>query len=772
MIDSMIGYTMGSYEIREQNGLLKNSFRFSCWFCLALLLLVGCGGGDAPRPDAAQPTETAAIAPVGPATAAPTIPPTLSPTPELPPPTAAPVEAVALAFFRGWEEGDYLRMYAALAPESQAAIDSRSFVARYEQAMRTAAVQSVEARLLAVDQEGDRAELQVRVRWQTAAFGDISRDNQVILVRDERGRWGLLWQEGLILPELQAGWRLEATYQTAERAPIYDIHGRPLAYQGSVVTLGVIPERIADETGMLNALSLVLDQTPEQVKAIYAPARPDWYWPIADITGEVWQAHRERLEPHLDAGLTASERAARLYPQGEWAAHLVGYTGFIPAERLAEYQAAGYQGDEQVGLTGLEAWGEPYLRGVSGSLFAVGPAGERLPITESGAGTAGAIYATIDLDFQRAAAEALAAAVTSHPESGAGAIVALEVATGRILAMASYPAYDPVVFDGRRLDAAGALGEALRHPGRPLLNRAAQGEYPPGSTFKIVTLAAALNSGLYTPASTYASTGEWNRLGPNFIQYDWLEGGHGVLTMVEALAASCNSCFYDAAFTLNEADPDLLPLTARQFGLGASTGVEGMAEASGLIPDPDYKAAVQGLAWEAGDAVNMGIGQGFVLATPLQLAALTAAIANGGELMRPTLIDRIGEGESLVWPTTSAGRLPLAPEHLAAIQEGMWGVANSELGTAFERLRRLAVPVAGKTGTSEAGGRPHAFFVGYAPAAPYTAPDGRVIAAPEIAIVVLLEHSGEGSEVAAPVFRRLVELYYGLRPLTPYPVWQ
>jgi hypothetical protein len=112
---------MGSYEIREQNGLLKNSFRFSCWFCLALLLLVGCGGGDAARPDAAQPTETATIAPVGPTTAALTIPPTLSPTPELPPPTAAPVEAVALAFFRGWEEGDYLRMYAALAPESQAA---------------------------------------------------------------------------------------------------------------------------------------------------------------------------------------------------------------------------------------------------------------------------------------------------------------------------------------------------------------------------------------------------------------------------------------------------------------------------------------------------------------------------------------------------------------------------------------------------------------------------------------------------------------------------
>jgi penicillin-binding protein 2 len=406
-------------------------------------------------------------------------------------------------------------------------------------------------------------------------------------------------------------------------------------------------------------------------------------------------------------------------------------------------------------------------------LFAVGPSGERLPISQEGGGTVGAIYATIDLDFQRAALEALATAVASHPESEAGAVVVIEVATGRLLAMASYPSYDPVVFDGRRLNAGAALGEVLRNPGQPLLNRAAQGEYPPGSTFKIITLAAALESGLYAPESTYLSTGEWNRLGPSFIQYDWLEGGHGLLTMVEALTASCNTCFYEAGFELNEMNADFLPLTARQFGLGAPTGVEGVAEAAGLIPDPAYKLAVHNLPWESGDAVNMAIGQGFVLATPLQLAYMTAAVANGGQLMRPTLIDRIGDdGENLVaWPATSAGQLPIAPENLAAIQEAMWGVANSELGTAAERFERFAVPVAGKTGTSETGGRPHAFFAGYAPAAPYTAPNGRVIAEPEIAIVVLMERSGEGSQVAAPIFRRLVELYYGIRPLTPYPDW-
>jgi penicillin-binding protein 2 len=339
--------------------------------------------------------------------------------------------------------------------------------------------------------------------------------------------------------------------------------------------------------------------------------------------------------------------------------------------------------------------------------------------------------------------------------------------------MASFPTYDPAVFDGQRLNAAAALGEMLRQPGRPLFNRATQGEYPPGSTFKIVTMAAALNSDLYTPASEYTSTGAWNRLGDSFIKYDWLEEGHGTLNLVEALAASCNSCYYDASFNLNQADPYLLPQTARAFGLGVPTGLHGLPEAAGLIPDPDYRASTTGRAWEPGDAVNMGIGQGDVLATPLQLARLLAAIANGGTLWRPTLIDRIGSGADTAepWPVEAVAELPLTAEHLAAVRQGLWDVTHSELGTATERFRRLAVPVAGKTGTSETLGLPHSFFAGYAPAAPYTRRDGTVVEQPEIAIVVLMEHAGEGSEVAAPIFRRVVELYYGITPVTRYP-WQ
>jgi penicillin-binding protein 2 len=270
---------------------------------------------------------------------------------------------------------------------------------------------------------------------------------------------------------------------------------------------------------------------------------------------------------------------------------------------------------------------------------------------------------------------------------------------------------------------------------------------------------------LYTPETRYTSTGTWNRLGDNFIKTDWLEGGHGTVSLSTALVVSCNSCFYDVGYNLNEQDANLLPFTAQQFGLGAPTGIQ-LSEAEGTIPSPEWKATNLGEGWVPGDAVNMAIGQGFVEVTPLQMVDILGAIANGGRLVRPTLIDRIGGGGGAPeepWPVQIRGELPLAQDNLAAIQNSLYRVANDEnLGTAAYQFVGLPITVAGKTGTAEAPpGASHAWFAGYAPAGAGVEP--------EIAIVVMIEHAGEGSEVAAPIFRRIIELYYGITPLTRLP---
>jgi len=199
-----------------------------------------------------------------------------------------------------------------------------------------------------------------------------------------------------------------------------------------------------------------------------------------------------------------------------------------------------------------------------------------------------------------------------------------------------------------------------------------------------------------------------------------------------------------------------------------------MAEAAGLIPDPEWKLAETGEGWATGDAVNMAIGQGYVQVTPLQMANVIAAIANGGTLYRPTLIDHIGAGGNAPDekpPSEVNGQLPLSADQLAVLQGALWDVTHAGSGTATHRFQNFAVPVAGKTGTAEAPpGLPHAWFVGYAPAEPFTAPDGRYVEGPELAIAVVLEHTGEGSEAAAPLFRRVVEAYYGLEA-TAFP-WE
>lgn len=694
-----------------------------------------------------------------------------------PAPTVIPTgaEGVGLTFLQAWERQDFEGMYSLLASRSQALVERAAFVARYAEAMRTAQVVTVEDQPLAMRYEGNSAEMEAQVIWHTAVVGDIIRRQAIPFVY-ENNHWGIVWDESLILPELAGGQRLQLVTSSPSRGAIYDRSGaKALAFQGDAVVLGVVPNKLTDEAGFLAAVGAVLGQDPADLRALYAGSPPDWYIPLGVAAADVVQANFNLLQPFVNTGLVTEDRRGRQYADN-LAPHLVGYTGPIPAGEQETYLAEGYAPDDRVGLAGLERWGEPFLRGTRGGILSVvNPTGEQAAIVqEAERRRARNVYTTFDADFQQAVQQALAEAITTHPVAQAGAIMVLDVNSGAIRAMATYPTYNPTIFDEIRPNTADDLSAILNDPRRLLLNRAAQGEYAPGSTFKLVTISAGLASGLYTPDTRYACTGIWAGLGESLIKYDWLPGGHGTITLVQALTRSCNPYFYQVGLVVDGADPFLLPKIARAYGLGSSTGIQGGADSAGLIPDPDWKLQNLGEGWSAGDAVNMAIGQGFVLVTPLQLATLTAAIANGGTLYQPSLISRIGEGEGAPEETVTpvvTGQGPLSAEQLAAVQTGMRDVTSSPYGTATHIFRGLPVPTAGKTGTAQAPdpeALPHAWFTGYTPTEPYTAPDGRALNGPEIAITVLIENAGEGSAVAAPIFRRIVELYFGL-PLTPLP---
>jgi penicillin-binding protein 2 len=242
---------------------------------------------------------------------------------------------------------------------------------------------------------------------------------------------------------------------------------------------------------------------------------------------------------------------------------------------------------------------------------------------------------------------------------------------------------------------------------------------------------------------------------------------------VQGLERSCDPYFYHLGLDLANISFDILPEYARAFGLGQLTGIEGVAEVGGLVPDPAWKLQTHGEGWSSGDSVNLAIGQGFLTVTPLQVAQYVSAVANGGTFYRPQVIDRIGAApdgaisEEIIKPEVT-GKLPMTGENLNAIRQGMEGATQRAGGTATHRFSGLSIPVAGKTGTAQAPGEtslPHSWFAGYAPSNCDSLPEG---CEQQIAIVVLVENAGEGSSVAAPLFRQVIEAFFGL-PLTPLP---
>ena len=678
--------------------------------------------------------------------------------------TAPDPETGARTFLSAWAEQDYDTMYAMLSPLTRDGLPQEEFVEGYEEAWRVAALTGLDFEIVSSLVNPQAAQVRYRLILHSAVVGDVARETWMDLKRvgDE---WRLAWTPGAILPELAGENSLHMDYVTPTRANIYDRNGLALAAQTDTVALWIVPGLIGDEdaeSAMLSTLGRLLDRRPESIAAEYEFALPDWFIPVGEVSLEEFQ----RVEGTLAAvgGVQWAFYPSRYYFGGGLAPQSVGYVGQIQADQVDDYQARGYAIDAYVGQTGVENVFEDDLRGrPGGTLYVTDPEGA--VVTTLGSRDPGppqAVYTTLDRELQRHAQNALAGFV--------GAVVVLERDTGAVLALASSPGFDPNLFDTRNPNWQFGLQEISSNPFNPLVNRATNGLYPLGSVFKIITMAAALQSGLYDPTTTYVCNGEFTEF-PGEVFYDWTVAkelpDHGEVTLLQGLERSCNPYFWHIGVDLfNQGLPTALPDMAAGFGLGQATGIE-IGDQAGLVPNPEWKRQAIGEEWSVRDPFQLAIGQSYLNVTPLQVARFVAAVGNGGTLYRPQMIQSVQTAEGTVsqqFQPEVQGTLPVSAENLASIQQAMVQVVRADRGTARRRFLGLNLDIAGKTGTAEnVTEDPHAWFAGYSF-------EGRQDT-PDIAVAVIIEYQGEGSDWAAPVFRRVMEAYFFGKPLSLYP-WE
>lgn len=672
--------------------------------------------------------------------------------------------AVARAFLDAWKANDFSAMYQRLSSSSKGSISEEDFIKHYRGIASEAALSGLDYNILSsLVSSPQSAQVSYRVTLHSTLVGDITRETVMNMTR-EQGDWQIEWNDTLVLPELSGGNYLAMERMVPARGNIYDREGNALAAHTEVTAIGIVPGQILpeQEEQLFSALVSLTGLRADDIRARYAafPPGADWYLPLAEVPAAEVARRYETLASL--SGLQLSTYKARYYPEGGIAPHVIGYVSTIQADKEEEYLRKGYRRDERVGQIGLEYWGEEYLSGKrGGALYVFNEQGQ--PVTrlaEKQPEAAQSIYTTFNQDLQLGVQRAIA--------GFRGAVVVLERDTGRVLAMASSPSFDPNAFEPGNYNSYSLLTDIFNDPNRPYVNRASQGLYPLGSAFKIITMAAALETGQYSAESTY-NCGYFFEEIPGVTLNDWtyehyLQDGKtqpsGLLTLPQGLIRSCNPFFwhiglslYRAGFTTAIAD------MASSFGLGKPTGIEGVEEEAGQVPVPASEV----------DATNLAIGQGNLLVTPLQAAAFVAAVGNGGTLYQPQVIEKIQpvDGEPThVFAPKITGQLAVSPENLKIVQEAMRGVVASTkpFGTAWHRFTGMDIQVAGKTGTAESGsGKPHAWFVGYSFENRPNKPD--------IAVAVIVENAGEGSDYAAPIFRRVIELYFYGQPGKLYP-WE
>ncbi len=551
-----------------------------------------------------------------------------------------------------------------------------------------------------------------------------------------------LWQvqivQGDYFLRLSEENRVRVTTVPAPRGVIMDQRGRPLAVNRPAFTVALVPAEMRFPAHEVRVVARLLGMDAADVARKLAATQDR---PVAPVRLR-WDVPKQIVaaleESGMDLpGVLVEVEPVREYLYHDLAAHLLGYVGEINDQELRSLRGRGYELGDLIGKEGVERAYDRYLRGHDGENLAEVDAQGRIVRTMGTvpARPGNAVVLGLDLDVQQAAEDGLG--------NRLGAVIAMDAHTGAILALVSHPAFDPNLFASGITTA--AWTGLLRDPRRPLLDRAIQGVYPTGSIFKIVTGSAALELGLVHPNTRFYCPGYYDLGGRIFHDHET----HGNLNFLDAIARSCNVVFWTLSRPVG---PDHLAEFSRMYGLGQITGIDLPLEDPGVIPDPAWKERKYGQPWYTGDTLNMAVGQGYVLATPLQVARMMAAVANGGDLVTPHAVTEVrapdGRVVSQIAPP-SGGRVHLSAQTMAVLQAGLAAVVTR--GTAAS-IQIPGMAVAGKTGTAEnIHGKPYAWFVGYAPAE-----------APRLVVVALVEDIGYGAEFAAPIVQRVLEVAFGI----------
>lgn len=568
--------------------------------------------------------------------------------------------------------------------------------------------------------------------------------------------WHLQIREGPYYRDLSENNRTRLVLLEPARGLIYDRHGVLLANNVPSFSLYVTPEDVKDREALIQQLADLLGLDPVLVRKKMTAKRSKLLpRKIKDrmTLRDAMLVESRRLDM---PGVMIQVESQRNYPGGVTAAHLLGYVGEISADQLEKPEFIDLHQGSIVGQYGVEKSYDRHMRGMAGQknveVDALGHEKRAVVVERPQAGND--LYLTIDVRLQKVAEDLLG--------EETGAIVALDPNSGDILAMASRPGFDPNVLS-RELTAKQWL-EIVQDEGRPLNNRASQGQYPPGSVFKIPMAVAALETKTMSPASTVFCNGGY-QFGKR-VYHDWKASGHGYVDLHTALVHSCDVYFYTVGQRMGI---DVMAEFGKDFGLGKATGVELPSERSGIMPSTTWKQKAKNEQWLPGETISAAIGQGYVTVTPLQMASLVGMVANNGVNYRPRLVQAVMDrtsGYLQELPAVPRGKINAKPETFRVIKDALADVVTK--GTAT-KAKSSMVTIGGKTGTAQVAAlrtgpeenipkkfRDHAWFVAFAP-----------VESPKIAVAVLAEHMGHGGAAAAPLAKEVIETYMKLAPQVP-----